>query len=146
MGTEKPEKKSGIKMFLILAGLVLLAVLIYGIMREKDKREAEELRKSEIRTNIKEYVHLTTNDYKVDPIKGISNVRISVNNTSDYLMDNISIQINYFKTSGELYKSEELHFSKIAPHSAATLPAPDSDRGTNVKARIIRINSDDLDM
>ena len=64
---------------------------------------------------------------------GISDLKVTVTNNSDYLVDIVKVKITYIKAGGDIYKEEMLYFSQLPAHSAKTLDAPKSDRGTSAK-------------
>lgn len=112
--------------------VIILALLVGGFLwfksAQKDKTE------NIARVDIYSQVNVEGSTYMVNRLfGGISDLRITVTNNSDYLVDMVNVKVSYIKASGGLYKDEMLHFNQIAPHSTQTLNAPNSNRGTKVK-------------
>jgi hypothetical protein len=97
--------------------------------------------KKTIRKNIKLYVQAESNDYDTKNLGGISNLEISVNNSSDYTIDKVRVKIMYIKANGDVYETKYEDFHYIRPNSKATHRIPDSKRGTSVKYEIASIKS-----
>jgi hypothetical protein len=97
--------------------------------------------KKTIRKNIKLYVQAESNDYDRKSLGGISNLEISVNNSSDYTIDRVRVKIMYIKANGDVYETKFEDFQFIRPNSSATHRIPDSKRGTSVKFEISSIKS-----
>jgi serine/threonine-protein kinase len=63
---------------------------------------------------------------------GIKDLKVTVTNNSDYLVDMVRVKVTYFKADGDIYKTEMLYYNHLNPRSTQTLNAPDSDRGIKV--------------
>jgi len=67
---------------------------------------------------------------------GIKGLTVTVKNESDYLMDQVWVDVQYLKANGDVYKTSTLHFTHLEAGAEKTTDAPDSDRGTEVKVRV----------
>ncbi len=104
---------------------------------------AVEAAKTAVRNRIRLYVTANcTYNYRL--IGSITNLKITVNNNTDYTMDAVKVRAAYLKQAGGLYKYEEINFVGILPHTQTTLNAPNSDRGTHVQVGIETISSSQL--
>lgn len=102
-------------------------------LRKEQERIRKEREREIARINIYSQVSEEQNSYHVAWLfGGITDLKITVTNNSDYTLDMVKVKVSYIKASGGLYKEEYVSFNKIEPHSSVTEAAPDSDRGTSV--------------
>jgi len=94
-----------------------------------------------VRNNISLYVKAESNEYDHRSLGGISNLEISVNNPTDYTLDNVRVKIIYIKANGSTWDTKYEDFHSIKPNSKATHKIPDTKRGTSVKQEIVTIRS-----
>jgi len=128
----------GIIITLVLLALLVLAYYGYNSMQESNEKQ-------NARVNIYELVSVSGSNYRVNELfGGVSDLRITVTNNSDYIADIVKVKISYIKKDGGLYKDEMLYFNKVAPHSTQTQNAPTSDRGTSVKVSTESISCAEL--
>jgi hypothetical protein len=143
---ETSEKRPGRTKNKVIAVLVLLVagLLALVISMMLDRREAEEKHKAEIRNEIDHYVRVKLNDYTVNALGGLSNIRATVENASSFTIDRVDVEIYYYKAVGDIFQTEVISFTDVPPHSTQWKSAPDSDRGTEVKHRITAVHSAEL--
>lgn len=143
----------GIKL-LILTGtivLILIGVYVYSQVQNQQyentrqsKINDEEDKKAMIRNNITSYITAERSDYQYRLLGGILNLKISVNNTTNYLIDNVKVRVIYIKADGGVWDSRVIDFNLLNPNTKYTIGVPDSDRGTSVKYEIVSIKSSAL--
>ncbi len=105
----------------------------------------EEIRQNEyVRNNIRDFVIVERNEYTYREIGGISNLKISVSNNSDFLMDKVSVKVEYLKPNGIILETKNLTFKNIPSQKMLTLDVPDTERGTSIKYEIVSIESSAL--
>jgi hypothetical protein len=109
--------------------------------REKgiDKEIIEKARK-----NIYEQVHVEASAFKVGLLGGISDLDITVQNTSLYPLDQVSVEVRYFGPEKKLVKTQTMLFNNVPPGKRRTLEAPDTRRGITVEYGVTSINSKTL--
>ncbi|MBO9204955.1 MULTISPECIES: hypothetical protein [Niastella] len=100
--------------------------------------------KKMVRENIMTYVKVESNDYEYKNLGGISGLKITVINPTDYMLNRVRVKVTYIKANGGTWDTKTKDFYGIRPKSAETLKMPDSKRGTSVKYEIITIKSKDL--
>lgn len=88
-------------------------------------------------------VSVSNNNFEVGPFGGISKLELTVNNSSDYNLNLVVVQLDYIKANKEVYKTENLYFRDVAANSTATLDAPKSSRGNKINYKVTLINSKD---
>jgi len=131
--------------------LLLVGIFIYNkITEQKQQTNRQEVlnmeddRRKFIRENITSYVKAERNSYTPSVFGGISGLTISVSNTTDYILDQVRVKVDYIKANGGIYKSEYVDFNLLEPGTKLTLPAPRSSRGTSVNYGIESIKSKPL--
>lgn len=97
-----------------------------------------------VRSNINSYVTTEKTDYTYNIIGGINNLKISVINASDYVLESVRVKVSYMKANGQTFKVEFIDFKNVKPQSKMVLKAPNSTRGTKVKHEITGVLSAEL--
>jgi hypothetical protein len=108
--------------------------------RKKTVR-TEEVSPPKPKEDIWKMVSVKSNEYKRGSFGGISNLQMTVNNNSGYILDEVIIEIQYLKPSLEPLKKETIRFSYVAPNGTMTIKVPDSKRGIKISYSITGINS-----
>lgn len=96
------------------------------------------------RVNWKNYIHLSLNDYRTGLFGGIHDLQFTVNNGTEFSIDNLAVQIQYVKADGEVFKTEIVNIAGIPAKASRTAAAPDSRRGTSVKWLLLRMTSQEM--
>jgi len=106
--------------------------------REKpiDREVIEKARK-----NLYEQVHVEASAFKVGLLGGISDLDITVQNTSLYALDQVAVEIKYFGPEKKLVKTQTLLFNNVPPGKRRTLEVPSTRRGITIDYTITSINS-----
>jgi len=94
-----------------------------------------------VRENITQYVTAERNTYQYSSLGGIYNLKISVSNKSDYLIDNIKVKVTYIKANGGIWKEKMIDFNLVEGHKMITQSVPDENRGVSVQYEIVSIHS-----
>jgi hypothetical protein len=126
--------------WIILAVLAIAGIGVYYFFSEKQKNDSQKIEENLLRAtrnNWHSYVFIKQTQYKFSSLGGIESFDVPVQNNTDYLIDEVIVAVDYIKTSGETYKTENLTINNIPPHSVKTGRAPDSPRGTSIRANII---------
>lgn len=94
------------------------------------------------RNNWPQYIKASHGSYySHDILGGITGLTVKVNNTTDYILDQVTVEVEYIKLNGGLYKAEHVSLFGIKPNEAMQVNAPDSDRGTSVRIKIVEVMS-----
>lgn len=141
--TNTRNKSSTSRTLLILGILIVLGLGGYYLYTQIYK-ENEANTKSDIRNSITDYVTVETNDYKFSELGGIKDLEVIVKNSSDYTLDNVVVEVSYIKKNGDVWRNQNVNTDMIGPHMQMTMKAPDTDRGTSVRCRIISVKSSSL--
>ncbi|HEY1113609.1 MAG TPA: hypothetical protein VGE66_08600 [Chitinophagaceae bacterium] len=107
-----------------------------------DTIEAKEPVKKKPRLKeLKKYLQVESNDYKVGVFGGINDLRLTIVNNSAYELDKVVLQVDYLKPKGETIESEKYTYFSIPAHGKKTLDIPPSKRGVKVKYRVVDAKS-----
>jgi len=93
------------------------------------------------RNNFEKYIKVSTNQYTYSELGGISNLDVIVTNDTDYMLDEVNVNIDYIKDNGDIFKSEIVTINNIPAHQNKSASAPESNRGTSVEVRMDGITS-----
>lgn len=99
-------------------------------LRQLNKSKLEQKQSAEI--NINGLVHAEPNDYSVKFLGGIKDLIVTAYNNSDYPLTDYAVIIKYYKSNGDLFQSQTIHFYHVSPHSHVMQPGPESERGTRI--------------
>ena len=113
------------------------------IQREAEEAQRREVLRQEALLAAKS-VTVKVPYFKTGLFGGIKNVQLQLKNPTRLTFSYVLVQVNYYKDSGGLYKSENVYFNNVQPNSSPMQTAPDSDRGTKVTCRIIKYESPDI--
>jgi hypothetical protein len=64
-----------------------------------------------------------------------------VNNRSKYILDAVTVKVEYMKVTNQPLKTETITFKNVSPNDAETIKLPDSQRGMRVTYHITNIES-----
>lgn len=104
----------------------------------------DDQQKSEARININSLVRVGNNAYQYSELGGIYGLELVIYNNSSYLLDKVTVKVNYIKANGEIWQTKFLDGYFIQPNSKETLKAPDSNRGTKIEYEIVSIESKEI--
>ena len=111
-----------------------------AVMEPKEKPiDREVIEKA--RKNLYEQVHVEASAFKVGLLGGISDLDITVQNTSLYALDQVAVEIKYFGPEKKLVKTQTLLFNNVPPGKRRTLEVPSTRRGITIDYTITGINS-----
>lgn len=111
-----------------------------AVMEPKEKPiDKEVIEKA--RKNIYDQVHVEASAFKVGILGGISDLDITVQNTSLYVLDQVAVEIKYFGPEKKLVKSQTLLFNNVPAGKRRTLEVPSTRRGITIDYAITSINS-----
>lgn len=85
-------------------------------------------------------------DYEglVGSLGGISDLSGTVENTTNYTIDEITVKVEYILANGNLFKQEELTFNNIGSGEGWQSTAPDSKRGKTIQVSVSAVKCKEL--
>ena len=84
-------------------------------------------------------VTVKSNNYKKVAFGGIRDLQLTVVNDSKYILENVTVELQYIKPNELPLKTENIEFNSVAPNATSTIRVPDTNRGIRVVFRITRI-------
>ncbi len=78
---------------------------------------------------------------KMGFLGGIKDLNVRLVNPSSVAFKAVKVQVDYVKDNGEKFKSESMFFMNLGPNGSKTKEAPDSQRGTQFRARVLRADA-----
>lgn len=111
-----------------------------AIMETKEKPINQEVLEK-ARKNIYDQTRIEASAFKVGLLGGISDLDITVLNSSLYSLDQVSVEIKYFGPEKKLVKTQTLIFNNVPPGKRRTLEAPRTNRGIAIEYSVTSINS-----
>ena len=106
----------------------------------KEKTVSQEMLEK-ARKNIYDLVHVEPSAFHVGLLGGVSDLDITVLNSSLYPLDQVAVEIKYFGPEKKLVKTQTLVFNNVPAGKRRTLEAPRTNRGISIDYSIISINS-----
>ncbi len=96
-------------------------------------------KKTSVPNDIAGLVTVKSNEYKRVAFGGIRDLQLTVVNDSKFILDNVTVELQYIKPNELPLKTENIQFTSIAPNATSTVRVPDTNRGIKVVFRITHI-------
>jgi hypothetical protein len=93
------------------------------------------------RKNIYEQVRIEASAFKVGVFGGVSDLDITLINSSLYTLDQVAVEVKYFGMEKKLVKTQTIIFNNVPPGKRRTLEVPKTSRGITIDYNVISINS-----
>jgi len=107
---------------------------------------AEKPKEVKKKVPLKKLVTLTASEFRRGVFGGINDLELKVKNSSDQILDKVTIEVAYLKPKGEVIKKENFTLKAVAPKSTKNLVIPPSKRGVDIRYRITNIQSHDAQL
>jgi hypothetical protein len=91
--------------------------------------------------DLRDLVSVQSNNYVRGAFGGIRGLELTVSNNSDYLLDEVSVELQIMKPSEQPLRTDIITFKNIGSNKSITVKVPDSQRGIRVDYRITNIES-----
>jgi hypothetical protein len=91
--------------------------------------------------DLRDMVSIQSNNYIRGAFGGIRGLELTVSNNSDYLLDEVSVELQIMKPSEQPLRTDIITFKNIGSNKSITVKVPDSQRGIRVDYRITNIES-----
>jgi hypothetical protein len=103
------------------------------------------MKKNSIPEDISRLVSVKSNEYKRVAFGGIRDLQLTVVNDSKFILDNVTVELQYIKPNELPLKTENIQFTSVAPNATSTIRVPDTNRGIKVVFRITNIRKKQAD-
>ncbi|MDX1909630.1 MAG: DUF4339 domain-containing protein [Bacteroidia bacterium] len=167
-----PKRRRRIWVYAGLGAAVVLALLFFDLIRPPAKQplqtpplaapeapatvqpdtsalriQAEAEARTRARATWRDHVTAEALPYTYSALGGISDLRVTLTNQTEYPFEHIVIAVDYIQRNGAIYKTEEVRFVRLGAASTQTLPFPDSPRGVRIsQPRITAARSDAMEL
>jgi hypothetical protein len=91
--------------------------------------------------DLRDLVSIQSNNYIRGAFGGIRGLELTVFNNSDYLLDEVSVELQIMKPSEQPLRTDVITIRNIGSNKSITVKVPDSQRGIRVDYRITNIES-----
>jgi len=91
--------------------------------------------------DLRDLVSVQSNNYVRGAFGGIKGLELTVSNNSEYLVDEVSVELQIMKPSEQPLRTDIITFKNIGSNKSITVKVPDSQRGIRVDYRITNIES-----
>lgn len=93
------------------------------------------------RKNIYDQVRAEASAFKVGVFGGVSDLDITLVNSSLYTLDQVAVEVKYFGMEKKLVKTQTIIFNNVPPGKRRTLEVPKTNRGITIDYTVTSINS-----
>jgi hypothetical protein len=93
------------------------------------------------RRNWQQFIAVSNSDYRTGLLGGIKDLKIIVRNQSDYPLDNVVVAVEYMRSNGDVFKTEQYTINNIPSKGTQSVTASNSRKGMKVKLKLISITS-----
>lgn len=98
-------------------------------------------RRTYYRRNWKQFIAVTTSDYRTGFLGGIKDLQIIVRNQSEYPLDNVVVGVEYMRGNGDVFKTEEYTINDVPAKGTKSVQASSSRKGQKVALQLLSITS-----
>ncbi|UYQ92022.1 hypothetical protein MKQ68_18205 [Chitinophaga horti] len=98
------------------------------------------------RHNWKQFVSVSTGDYRTGLIGGIKDLDIIVQNQTEYPIDNVVVTVQYIRNKGKVFKTEEYTVRSINAKGKGIVKASNSRKGMKVEVSLKSVTSQAMNL
>lgn len=84
---------------------------------------------------------LTANEYIVGSFGGIRNLKMTLQNDSRFLVEKVTVEIQYLNPEGIIVKTDNIVFKSLSPGDKSTIAVEKTKRGVKVGYKIVKIDA-----
>ncbi len=98
-------------------------------------------RRTYYRRNWKQFIAVTTSDYRTGFLGGIKDLQVIVRNQSEYPLDNVVVSVEYMRGNGDVFKTEQYTINDVPAKGSKSVDASSSRKGQKVAIKLLSITS-----
>ena len=98
-------------------------------------------RRTYYRRNWQQFIAVSTNDYRTGFLGGIKNLELIVRNQTEYPLDNVVVTVQYLRSNGEAFKTEQYTINEVPAKGTRAVEAAGSRKGMKVQLKLMSITS-----
>lgn len=111
------------------------------VVRSDNENNAQTQTKQQVNNSLARQVSVASNDYKRGTFGGIHDLQLTVTNNSNYLLDNVIVELQILKPNDQPLKTDNIRFSPVPPNGSLTLAMPATSRGVKVAYKVVHVES-----
>lgn len=101
-------------------------------------------RRTYYRRNWKQFIAVTTSDYRTGFLGGIKDLQVIVRNQTEYPLDNVVVSVQYMRGNGDVFKTEEYTINDVPAKGTKSVKASGSRKGQKVELKLLSITSQSM--
>lgn len=94
--------------------------------------------------NISSKLTIQANAYSTGSFGGIRNLEMTLQNNSKYLLDKVTVELEYLNPEGIILKTENIYFQSVHSGEKETVAVKKSKRGVKIAYKITKVESKDI--
>ncbi len=98
-------------------------------------------RRTYYRRNWQQFISVSTSDYRTGFLGGIKNLQVIVRNQTEYPIDNVVVTVQYLRSNGDVFKSEDYTVNDVPGKGTRSVEASGSRKGMKVELKLVSITS-----
>jgi hypothetical protein len=98
-------------------------------------------RRTYFRRNWKQFITVSTSDYRTGFLGGIKDLQVIVRNQTEYPLDNVVVAVQYLRGNGDVFKTEQYTVNNVPAKGIQSVSAADSRKGQKVEITLVSITS-----
>jgi hypothetical protein len=111
------------------------------VVRSDNDNNSTQTASKQFSNSLMKQVSVASNDYKRGTFGGIHDLQLTVTNNSNYLLDNVVVELQILKPNEQPLKTDNIRFSPVPPNGSLTLAIPATSRGVKVAYRVTHVES-----
>lgn len=93
------------------------------------------------RHNWKQFIAISTNDYRTGFLGGVKDLKLIVRNQTEYPLDNVVISVDYMRANGDVFKTEQYTVNNVPAKGSQSVSAASSRKGQKVEIKLVSVTS-----
>jgi len=98
-------------------------------------------RRTYYRRNWNQFISVNTSDYRTGFLGGIKDLQVIVRNQTEYPLDNVVVSVQYLRSNGEVFKTEQYTVNNVPAKATRAVDAASSRKGMKVTLKLVSITS-----
>jgi len=115
------------------------------VQQEEQQKQAAEIaaekKKRDLRNNWESYISADIDLKTPLPLGGFSDIRVAVQNRMEFTLDLVVVEVTYLTANNYVFKTESVSINDITAGGIGYGYAPDSQRGSYLRAHISKITA-----
>jgi hypothetical protein len=96
---------------------------------------------AQFRKNWSRYIKVSNSNYAYGVIGGIHDLSVTFTNNTDFMIDEMTAEVNFIKSNGKVWKTKMVTVYNIPPHGQRQQEVPKVNRSKSVEVTVQKIRS-----